>query len=315
MSFQIPEINVAPLFEEANDEGVKKVAEHLQEVYTNTGFAYLSGHGISPELIEQAFSTAKAFYKRPLTYKQQYTIIKESRTGFMAAQDNIFKHSGLGIKTKANHYENFRTACYVKDHLSMLDEKQFKQKNLWPDEYEASYSSLKTLIQQQLVLFEKLLHAFAIAFKLEKHALDQYFKHVDLGFKLQYYPAMDSQDSNQQWALVPHIDYGFLTLLISDSAKGLQLQDEKGIWHDVPFQAGKVLLNSGETMQRFTNKQYLATKHRVVLPKDQERYSMPLFLNPRGDAMIAPLPTFITAEQKAQYSAIQFDELLSRYLG
>jgi hypothetical protein len=57
-------------------------------------------------------------------------------------------------------------------------------------------------------------------------------------------------------------------------------------------------------MQVLSNDILKAPLHRVRSPHNKGRYSAPFFFNPRADAVIAPLPSFITADRLAVYKPI-----------
>ena len=90
----------------------------------------------------------------------------------------------------------------------------------------------------------------------------------------------------------PHSDSGFLSLLLQDDVGGLQVQNGDGDWIDAPPLPGCMVVNLGEMLQLCTGGYYLATPHRVVSKPSstsKDRISVPYFLNPRLDAIIAPI--------------------------
>lgn len=91
-------------------------------------------------------------------------------------------------------------------------------------------------------------------------------------------------------ALGHHTDIGVLTLLIQDDVGGLQTLAGDGAWIDVEPRPGTIVVNLGDCMQVWTNDGYRAAVHRVLPMKGTERMSIPYFLNPHRDAVIAPIP-------------------------
>ncbi|XP_064100836.1 uncharacterized protein LOC135211458 [Macrobrachium nipponense] len=93
----------------------------------------------------------------------------------------------------------------------------------------------------------------------------------------------------------PHTDYGTITLLFQDGVGGLEVLDQSsGTWLDTETIPGTVLVNIGDLMQFWTSGKFTATKHRVIIPKDedlqrQSRQSIAFFLNPDDDRVISPL--------------------------
>jgi isopenicillin N synthase-like dioxygenase len=64
---------------------------------------------------------------------------------------------------------------------------------------------------------------------------------------------------------------------------------------------------------RWTNDQYLSTKHRVINTADIERYSIPAFFGPSPDALIACLPTCQNPQRPPQYEPITYRDLRKWY--
>jgi isopenicillin N synthase-like dioxygenase len=53
---------------------------------------------------------------------------------------------------------------------------------------------------------------------------------------------------------------------------------------------------------------YKSVEHRVMVNAKEERISLALFYNPRGDVPIAPAPETVTPERPAPYPSMTFDE-------
>ncbi len=87
----------------------------------------------------------------------------------------------------------------------------------------------------------------------------------------------------------PHVDSGFITLLVQNGVSGLQAQTRSGNWVDVPPGEGQVAVNFGQLLERWTGGTIRATLHRI-LGTGRERFSVPFFFEPAIDAVIGPLP-------------------------
>jgi len=86
-----------------------------------------------------------------------------------------------------------------------------------------------------------------------------------------------------------HVDSGLVTILAQCDASGLQARDANGSWTDVPVKPGALVVNFGGLLARWTGGRVRATEHRV-LSSGEERFSIPFFVEPRADTVIAPLP-------------------------
>jgi isopenicillin N synthase-like dioxygenase len=99
-------------------------------------------------------------------------------------------------------------------------------------------------------------------------------------------------------------DGGFLTLLLQDEHKGLQVEYD-GEWADVDPIPGTLVVNIGELLELASNGYLRATVHRVVTPfAGVERLSVPFFFGARLDATIPllELPPHLAAEARGPAS-------------
>ena len=78
--YQIPVIDVAPLL--AGQDSAS-VATQFHDAATEVGFFYISGHGISQTIIDQAFQTKAGFFALPDAQKSTIAVNQHQR-GWMA---------------------------------------------------------------------------------------------------------------------------------------------------------------------------------------------------------------------------------------
>jgi isopenicillin N synthase-like dioxygenase len=88
-----------------------------------------------------------------------------------------------------------------------------------------------------------------------------------------------------------HEDINLLTVLPASDQPGLELLGANGAWFPVPCDPGSLAINGGEMLDLATDGYYRATTHRVVNPlgadADKARMSLPLFLHPADDVVLA----------------------------
>ena len=108
----------------------------------------------------------------------------------------------------------------------------------------------------------------------------------------------------------PHTDTGIFTILLQDEHLGLEVADEAGEWLVVPPIPGTFVINIAEVMTALTNGRYASARHRVVTAYGAARYSVPFFVNPDYDAMVAPLPQFVDHDHPAAYQPYRAGDAL-----
>lgn len=121
-----------------------------------------------------------------------------------------------------------------------------------------------------------------------------------------------------------HTDFGCVTLLFVDSAggpeaaRGLQVRrpGSGDDWLDVDAEPGTVLVNTGGLLAQWTNDEWIATAHRVVVTPaglEQPRYSIALFVDPDSSVLVECLPGFCGPDKPAKYAPVtSIDYLLAK---
>lgn len=113
-----------------------------------------------------------------------------------------------------------------------------------------------------------------------------------------HYPPLPANLPNGSVRAAAHEDINLVTLLPAATAVGLEVQTHHGKWVAIPSQAGDVIVNVGDMLDLATAGFYRSTSHRVVNPAEEEggqtlgvkrsRFSLPLFLHPRPEVVLAP---------------------------
>ena len=140
--------------------------------------------------------------------------------------------------------------------------------------------------QQMTQVGIRLLRAFAEALQLPENAFDRlYGEKPNEHIKLIRYPGQQETQSSQ--GVGAHKDSGFLSFLLQDEQKGLQVEVAPGQWIDAVPLAGSFVVNIGELLELATNGYLRATVHRVVSPPaQQQRLSIAFFLGAQLDAVV-----------------------------
>jgi isopenicillin N synthase-like dioxygenase len=105
------------------------------------------------------------------------------------------------------------------------------------------------------------------------------------------YPPLAGDEPPDAVRAAAHEDINLLTVLPAANEPGLQVRDVNGNWHDVPCDFGSIAINSGDMLHLASGGHYPSTTHRVMNPTGESamrsRLSLPLFLHPADDAVLA----------------------------
>jgi len=87
------------------------------------------------------------------------------------------------------------------------------------------------------------------------------------------------EDKSKDIGMDEHTDWGLVTLVYTNGP-GLQIK-VNDTWHDVPPIDGYFIINIGDITNEITNKEYMSTKHRVLL--DGKKITLALFFEPNTE--------------------------------
>lgn len=265
-------------------------AQSLRE----TGFAVIINHPLDWSLIQSIYTEWLTFFKSE--YKNNYRVRPEQKGGFFPT-DLSETAKGETVKDLKEFFHIFPSGVFPSE-LSALSLNYYQQafglaKNLlqWiqeftPEHIRAAYSEpLPSMIEGA----EGLLRV------------------------LRYTPVATDQDYVRAAA---HEDINLITILPAATAPGLQVKNAAGEWYDVPVEPNSLVINIGDMLQEASQFFYPSTTHRVVKFKDQdaqqERISMPFFLQPRGDVVLSSRYTAgeYHAERMRELKVIQDGKIL-----
>ena len=293
---QIPVIDFAP-FIQGNAADRQSVAHQIYEACHEIGFMYLRHHGIPQLLLEQLLAQAKQFFDLPATVKEQVARSDETNCGYIGLQKERLNPANPWVLKEA-----FNMGLQV----------------VWPPGQEEFCRVVSEFYRLgTTVVAPNVLQAFAIALHLSEDFFDdKHGKHYFL--RMLHYPPVDSIPELGQLRAGEHTDYGSITLLLQDEIGGLEVRTRQGEWIAAPPIPGTVVINVGDAMQRWTNKQLCSTPHRVVVPTgadaERSRYSVALFCDPNPEVEIACLESCQTPTCPPLYPPISAGAYLASRL-
>ena len=90
---EILEVNIESIGLNVNsptDEEYKKVGEDLFRAFETIGFVYITGHGVSKEIVEKSMETSKEFFTLCIDSKNEILRDPEIQQGYVAAGQELF---------------------------------------------------------------------------------------------------------------------------------------------------------------------------------------------------------------------------------
>jgi isopenicillin N synthase-like dioxygenase len=272
------------------------VAE-LGAAYQEWGFCGIRGHGIPQSRIDRAYEAFRQFFALPTEVKMRY---------HLAGKGGARGYTPFGVETaKDSRYPDLKEFWHIGREIPR-DSKyaEVMPPNLWPDEVEGFREYGYGLYEALDALGSRVLSALALHLGLDE---DWFADKTDFGNSILrpiHYPPITTPDVPNVRAGA-HEDINLITLLVGASAAGLEVLSRRGEW--VPFTAAEdtIVVNIGDMLQRLTNHVYPSTTHRVTNPPGdaarQPRYSVPFFLHPNPDFVIATLPQCIGPDHPDRY--------------
>ncbi|GKD24835.1 feruloyl CoA ortho-hydroxylase 1-like protein [Tanacetum coccineum] len=104
-----------------------------------------------------------------------------------------------------------------------------------------------------------------------------------------------------------HSDVSTLTVLLQDETGGLYVRKpDSDNWVHVPLVKGSLTINIGDVLQITSNGRYKSIEHHVVANRHENQISVPIFVNPRPNDVIRPLPEVIKRGEKALYKQVLY---------
>lgn len=273
----------------------------LRHAARDIGFFYLINHGVDDALQNAVQREARRFFALTEAQKEQVAMIHSPHfRGYNRAASEI-------TRGQPDWREQFdigaeRPALLLSD--SDPRWRRLQGPNLWPEALPTLKPALLEWQRAMTSMALRLLRAFAEALQLPADAFDAlYGSKPNEHIKLIRYPGQHATQSAQ--GVGAHKDSGFLSFLLQDEQKGLQVEVAPDRWIDAAPLAGSFVVNIGELLELATNGYLRATVHRVVSPPaDRERLSIAFFLGAQLEANVPlyTLPPHLAEEARGPES-------------
>jgi len=276
------------------------VGRKLDNAFKEIGFAYLSNHGVQQDTVEQGMQISEKFFKQDVAEKSKFKreVNKGDVAGWVAqGRENFREENGekRGIMEIREAFDIFNTSptARLPEAGGATDRKTFQD-----------------LSQQSIDLSTRILRALSLVLDKDLHFLENLHRNMMKGnnkstMRTLFYPPIEGPVQPGTIRCGEHSDYGTLTLLYQDSYPGLEVKSTSGEWVAAPSIAGSLLVNIGDLMEMWTNGDYPATVHRVMIPEEEvtrrcARQSIVFFVHPDDEVLVEPLSN----ENPAKYPSI-----------
>lgn len=169
---------------------------------------------------------------------------------------------------------------------------------------------MQSFFEECLLLHHQILLILEEALNLPNNELVSLCAEGNGEVRITHYPSIPVAQlkTGSTCRIAEHTDIGILTLLFQDTVGGLEVEDQNHPSLFLPVESknpGEMILNVGDTLQRWTRNSLLSANHRVTYRqalKDNEvilppRYSVGFFGKADAAASMKPLAQFLSAEE------------------
>eukprot|EP01026_Neomeris_dumetosa_P051909 TRINITY_DN4578_c0_g1_i1.p1 TRINITY_DN4578_c0_g1~~TRINITY_DN4578_c0_g1_i1.p1 ORF type:complete len:337 (+),score=35.23 TRINITY_DN4578_c0_g1_i1:63-1013(+) len=265
----------------------EQCATLIRQACTQHGFFYIINHQVPKQEIEEMFDLFKAFFALPKEEKEKILINKKMR-GYTPPQDQILDPENQSMG-------DIKEGIYIGREISVDHPHYawpFYGPNQWPDE--KLLPNFRQLVEnykdKMTQLGFKMMELLALSLELPSQYFKPMFDHPIFSLRPVHYFGDVSVPEEGKFGAGAHTDWGLCTILATDGVPGLQIQYQNE-WLDVEHVEDAFVINLGDMVQRWTNDMYKSTLHRVVLKTNQDRYSLPFFLDADFDAIVECIPS------------------------
>ncbi len=291
-----------PLIDLGSPDAAARIADAAQRV----GFFTVTGHGVSPSVMTEAWDSARAFFDLALEDKLAVAMPYPGYPyGYSPLQGEMLAAS-RGEYGAADLKESLAIGPVEAPTHTMSDPDEVSAwlPSLWPALLPQLRPAWELYYAEMAALCARLLSLMAVALELPPDHFEPLVDRHTSAMRALNYPA-DGRRRADQLGAGAHTDYGTLTVLLADPIQtGLQVLDPDGEWRLVEPIEGALVVNLGDAMARWTNDRWRSTMHRVLVPAAR-RQSIAFFHNANWDALIECLPSCLGPGGQAKHVPMQ----------
>ncbi len=278
-----------------------EVAAQLREAAMDSGFFYVTHHGVPAAQVARQFALARQLLELPLATRQALSIRHSPiMRGFEALGEQT-----LDADSRPDLKESFYCGmAYPPDHPYVQAGYQTYGPNQWPAQVPEAPVLCEAYIQAMLSLARRLMRLLAQSLGLPPSYFDHTSDSPMVTLRMARYPAHPADADERTFGAGAHTDWGALTILAQDHHGGLEVCTPQGQWVEAPPLEGSFVVNLGDMIPRWTNGLYHSNPHRVRnrFSNGQPRFSIPFFYEPDYFARIEAVPGTVPAGQAPRFA-------------
>ncbi|KAJ3822517.1 hypothetical protein F5878DRAFT_629272 [Lentinula raphanica] len=317
-NFRIPVIDFSKFRTAQSDREKKQTADEIVSAFKNSGFIYVSNHGIPEDTVSHVFKKSAEFFRMPPDVKAKlaWEDPRSNRGYVQIGRERVTQSADaaeiLALREKAPDF---------KESMEIGRDWDSEWKNQWPQESDAPgfKRTMLDFFQTCHDLHVEMMRSVALGLDLSEDFFDRKVDKQCHNLRLLSYPPIKSSllEMEGQARAGAHSDYGTLTLLFQDSVGGLEVMDPNtGVFVPATPIPGTIVINVGDLLARWSNDVLRSTLHRVVSPAKMisssetitpARQSVVFFSNPNFDATIECLPNCGT---EARYPPVNTEKYI-----
>ncbi|EJT68817.1 thymine dioxygenase [Gaeumannomyces tritici R3-111a-1] len=347
-SSPIPVVDFAAWYGSSPQEQ-HRIAQEIADACRHVGFVQISNHGVSDQLVTQAFAWSTMFFSLPLEKKKTAPHLEGAPSPRGYSWPGLEKVSQAGFTGQAqtdDEAEALRQTPDFKESFDVGSDRLPGHANVWPPEEAggrvdtdlAGFRAFMTRFYSDCsTVGRELMRALAMGVGLppdeEARLLGSHTDGLNNQLRLLHYPpvAAAALERGDITRMPAHTDWGTLTMLFQDDCGGLQVENPSApnTFVDATPIKGAMVMNVGDSLMRWTNNRLKSTLHRVVKPaanvdgspaQDPDttppRHSIVYFNSPDPEAMVECFPSCISTTNRAGYLPMAYrDYMLLRSKG
>lgn len=289
------ELNL-PIIDFAELQGPRrsKVLQSLAQACQTYGFFQLVNHNIDTAITSNMVDASKRFFEMPLSEREKYM---SSDMTSPVRYGTSFNQTNDGILS----WRDFlKLVCHpLPDVLPH-----------WPSSPPDFSETAVTYATKTRMLFLMIAEAIMESLGLNNDGQSLLQELIENGSQIMVancYPPCPQPDLTL--GMPPHSDYGFLTLLLQDEVRGLQIQHHNK-WVTVRPIPGSFVVNVGDHLEIFSNGRYKSVLHRVIVNATACRISVASLHSVGFTSTVAPAAELVNETNPKQYKDTDFASFL-----